>query len=51
MWVLLVSINAGGPNLGSATQYFLGTFDGKNFRKSGSYQELWVDWGPDNYAG
>ena len=27
-WVHLVSINPGGPNGGSATQYFVGDFDG-----------------------
>lgn len=51
VWVLLVSINPGGPNQGSATQYFLGTFNGKQFLKSGIYKELWMDYGPDNYAG
>ncbi|MEM9719896.1 MAG: glycoside hydrolase family 32 protein [Bacteroidota bacterium] len=30
-WVMLVSINPGGPNGGSATQYFVGDFDGKTF--------------------
>lgn len=30
-WILLVSINPGGPNSGSATQYFIGDFDGKKF--------------------
>lgn len=30
-WVLLVSINPGGPNGGSATQYFIGQFDGSKF--------------------
>ncbi|WP_187264416.1 glycoside hydrolase family 32 protein [Pontibacter beigongshangensis] len=30
-WVLLVSINPGGPNGGSATQYFIGDFDGSKF--------------------
>ena len=30
-WVLLVSINPGGPNGGSATQYFVGDFDGNKF--------------------
>jgi levanase/fructan beta-fructosidase len=30
-WVMLVSINPGGPNGGvSATQYFVGDFDGKH---------------------
>ena len=27
----LVSINPGGPNGGSATQYFVGDFDGERF--------------------
>ena len=31
VWVLMVSINPGGPNKGSATQYFTGKFDGKKF--------------------
>ena len=31
IWVLLVSINPGGPNGGSATQYFTGEFDGNKF--------------------
>ncbi|MCJ8167303.1 glycoside hydrolase family 32 protein [Pontibacter sp. E15-1] len=31
-WVLLVSINPGGPNGGSATQYFVGDFDGSTFK-------------------
>lgn len=50
VWVLLVSINPGGPNGGSATQYFTGDFDGKTFTP---YQTdtRWIDYGPDNYAG
>ncbi|GGH15500.1 glycoside hydrolase family 32 protein [Mucilaginibacter phyllosphaerae] len=49
-WVLLVSINPGGPNKGSATQYFVGHFDGKTFTPT-STQTKWIDYGPDNYAG
>ncbi|WP_375437577.1 glycoside hydrolase family 32 protein [uncultured Hymenobacter sp.] len=49
-WVLLVSINPGGPNGGSATQYFIGQFDGKTFTPQTTTQK-WVDWGKDNYAG
>ncbi|MCA8829534.1 glycoside hydrolase family 32 protein [Hymenobacter pini] len=49
-WVLLVSINPGGPNGGSATQYFVGQFDGKKFTPT-TTTEKWVDWGKDNYAG
>jgi sucrose-6-phosphate hydrolase SacC (GH32 family) len=49
-WVLLVSINPGGPNGGSATQYFVGNFDGKTFTSETS-ETLWLDYGTDNYAG
>ena len=49
-WVLLVSINPGGPNGGSATQYFVGDFDGKEF-KPFSTETKWMDYGTDNYAG
>src|SRR4051812_28283356 len=49
-WVLLVSINPGGPNGGSATQYFVGQFDGKNFI-SDQKDIRWIDYGTDNYAG
>ena len=49
-WVLLVSINPGGPNGGSATQYFIGDFDGKNFIVEDN-QVKWLDYGADNYAG
>ncbi len=50
IWVLLISINPGGPNGGSATQYFTGQFDGKTFTP---YQTdtRWIDYGTDNYAG
>lgn len=50
-WVLLVSINPGGPNGGSATQYFIGNFDGKNFTADPLPYPLWLDYGRDNYAG
>lgn len=50
-WVLLVSINPGGPNNGSATQYFIGEFDGKEFKADALPYPLWVDYGQDNYAG
>lgn len=50
IWVLLVSINPGGPNGGSGTQYFTGQFNGTTFIP---YQTdtRWIDYGPDNYAG
>ncbi|WP_430821489.1 glycoside hydrolase family 32 protein [Carboxylicivirga caseinilyticus] len=49
-WVMLVSINPGGPNGGSATQYFIGDFDGKSFHSDVDTTK-WLDWGMDNYAG
>jgi len=53
--VLLVSINPGGPNGGSATQYFVGRFDGHRFvpdsAPSGTVEASWIDHGTDNYAG
>lgn len=50
-WVLFVSINPGGPNGGSATQYFIGDFDGKTFKADSMDYPLWLDYGRDNYAG
>lgn len=56
-WVLLVSINPGGPNGGSATQYFIGDFDGKRFTLDEEFKAdlreegIWIDYGTDNYAG
>lgn len=51
-WILLVSINPGGPNGGSATQYFIGDFDGKTFKNENPASEvLWIDYGRDDYAG
>ncbi len=51
-WVLIVSIGKGGPNGGSATQYFVGNFDGQHFKNDDSKEKvLWLDYGPDDYAG
>jgi len=50
VWVLIVNINPGGPNGGSATQYFTGTFDGHTFTPYGT-DTRWLDYGPDDYAG
>jgi fructan beta-fructosidase len=55
-WVMLLSIGNGGeetgPNGGSATQYFVGDFDGKTFKSDNPKETtLWVDYGRDNYAG
>lgn len=50
-WVLLVSINPGGPNGGSAVQYFVGDFDGKTFYCDNKKTDVnWVDFGRDFYA-
>lgn len=49
-WVLIVNINPGGPAGGSATQYFVGDFDGKCFTTR-QEKTLWMDHGCDNYAG
>lgn len=49
-WVLIVNINPGGPNGGSATQYFVGGFNGSKFTPMDA-QTRWLDYGPDEYAG
>ncbi len=49
-WVLIVSLMPGGPNGGSATQYFVGDFDGAHFTPYDTHTR-WLDHGPDNYAG
>ena len=51
-WVLKVDVNAGAPFGGSGGQYFVGRFDGKEFRREGekSNAPLWIDFGKDFYA-
>ena len=49
-WVLVVSVNPGGPAGGSATQYFVGSFDGVRFRNENATGALWADYGKDFYA-
>ncbi len=50
-WVLISNINPGGPNGGSATQYFVGDFDGRRFTCDTSAEEsFWMDYGKDHYA-
>ena len=49
-WVLLCNLNPGGPFGGSATQYFVGTFNGKEFANESPSQTKWMDWGKDHYA-
>lgn len=56
-WVLIQSLNPGGYNGGSGTQYFVGDFDGKEFTPAENMKDLeekhpfWIDFGRDNYAG
>ena len=50
VWVLIVNLNPGGPNGGSATQYFVGDFDGHQFKPFAT-DTRWIDYGPDEYAG
>ena len=57
-WVLIQSLNPGGPNGGSATQYFVGDFDGTHFSLDPDFAKevvdgkaVWLDYGRDNYAG
>ena len=49
-WVLICNINPGGPFGGSATQYFVGTFDGKKFTNQYRTKTKWMDYGKDHYA-
>ncbi len=51
-WVLLVNINGHGPaSGGSATQYFIGDFDGHKFTcEDDEKQVKWQDYGKDHYA-
>lgn len=52
IWVLLVSMGACPENLGSRTQYFLGSFDGDTFTCDGRFDRPeFIDSGFDNYAG
>lgn len=53
-WVLLCNLNPGGIHGGSATQYFVGDFDGKVFTPDldadGNVPTKWLDFGKDHYA-
>lgn len=50
IWVLILSTNPGGPNGGSGTRYYLGSFDGESFSTK-DYKTRWLNYGPDHYAG
>ena len=50
-WMLICNINPGGPFGGSATQYFIGQFDGHQFVCEDQPEETkWMDYGKDHYA-
>lgn len=64
-WVMIVSVNPGGVSGGSAVQYLIGDFDGREFTPDTSLTEGglpgeageaslfrygWLDWGRDYYA-
>lgn len=50
-WMLVCNINPGGPFGGSATQYFIGDFDGHKFTcESRPEVTKWMDYGKDHYA-
>ncbi|QLL35109.1 hypothetical protein HG536_0H04850 [Torulaspora globosa] len=48
-WVLFISINPGAPQGGSATQYFIGDFNGTHFVPF-THQTRFIDMGKDYYA-
>ena len=49
--MLICNINPGGPFGGSATQYFVGNFDGHKFTcESAPDVTKWMDYGKDHYA-
>ena len=50
-WVMIVNVNPGCFFGGSATQYFVGEFDGTAFTCDSPKETVkWLDWGKDHYA-
>ena len=49
-WVMIMNINPGCPFGGSATEYFVGDFDGKQFTCPDANEAKWLDYGKDHYA-
>ncbi|MFP5438249.1 MAG: glycoside hydrolase family 32 protein [Bacteroidia bacterium] len=56
-WVLIQSLNPGGANGGSGTQYFIGDFTDNKFVLDKTFAQrvekekaVWIDYGRDNYA-
>lgn len=54
LWVLKVDVNEGAPFGGSGGQYFVGNFDGTQFKPLGAVgpdtPPRWIDFGKDFYA-
>ena len=48
-WVLVVSVCAEHSKRDESIQYFIGDFDGENF-KAQHNEEMWLDYGADNYG-
>ena len=49
-WVMTMNINPGCWFGGSATEYFVGDFDGEKFTCPDANEVKWLDWGKDHYA-
>ncbi len=49
-WIMTMNINPGCIFGGSATEYFVGDFDGKNFTCPDAHDVKWLDYGKDHYA-
>lgn len=49
-WVMIASVMGGGLHGGRGITYCVGHFDGQRFTTE-TRQNLWLDYGPDNYAG
>lgn len=51
-WVLELGVGDGTPAKGSASEYFVGEFDGRAFTNANpASKTMWVDYGADFYAG
>ena len=51
IWALKIGLNPGAPQGGSGEQYFLGSFDGRNFKASSEAgSQGWTNYGRDDYC-
>ena len=48
-WVLIISVCTEHSHRAESVQYFVGDFDGTEFKPQ-HVDELWIDYGPDNYG-